>query len=338
MAKISIIVPIYKVGEFIKRCVDSVLSQTYKDWELILVDDGSPDESGAICDEYAKSDSRIKVFHKENGGLSDARNYGLTHATGDYVYYLDGDDWIRPETIQLLLQTSLEYQADFVQGGFYYAYPTYLLTQRSSADVYTYISEQALQELLSNRKIKNFAWGNLIQRELASQVTFRKGKFFEDIYWKYLILDKAQNIVLISKPLYYYRQRHEDISGNFSVRNLDLLKGMDERLQFLASKYPQLSVTALNQYWLTSFQFMQAAMKDPALRNLYKDYFDQLENRYHDQFVVSRKKSLYIRTLYLLYHKCRKGYLFFRLVERIWNRIKKNDYERIFINNHSSCI
>ncbi len=338
MAEVSIIVPVYKVENFIKRCVDSVISQTYKDWELILVDDGSPDKSGAICDEYAKSDSRIKVLHKENGGLSDARNYGLTHVTGDYVYFLDGDDWISHDTMQILLQSALQYQSDFVQGGFYYAYPTYLLTQKPSADVYAYTSEQALHELLSNKKIKNFAWGNLISRELANQVPFIKGKFFEDIYWKYLILDKAQNIVLIPKPLYYYRQRQEGISGTFSARNLDLLKGMEERLRFISSKYPQLSAIALNQYWLTSFQFQQAAMKEHALTALYKDYFGQLEKRYYSQFAISRQKSFYVSTLYFLYHKCRKGYLFFQLCERIWNRVKKNDYEIIFINNHSSCL
>ena len=326
---VSVIIPVYNIKNYLNQCVQSVCKQSYSRLEIILVDDGSTDDSGMLCDEWAEKDSRIKVFHKENGGLSDARNYGLIHATGDYVYFLDGDDWISRETIQILLQSALQYQSDFVQGGFYYAYSTYLLRQKSDTDVCTYTSQQALQELLLNRQIKNVAGGNLISRELAKQVPYIKGKFFEDIYWKYLMLDKARNIVVITQPLCYYRQRHEGISGTFSARNLDLLKGMEERLQFLASKYPPLFAIALNQYWLTSFLFLQTAMKEPALTGLYKDYFEQLEIRYYDQFVVSRQKSLYIKTIYHLYHKSRWGYLFFQIGERIWNRIKKSDYSRI---------
>ena len=338
MILVSIIIPVYNIKDYLNQCVQSICEQSYPHLEIILVDDGSTDDSGMLCDEWAEKDSRIKVFHKENGGLSDARNYGLRHATGDYIYYLDGDDWVCRETIQILLQSALQYQSDFVQGGFYYAYSTYLLRQKSDTDVCTYTSQQALQELLLNWKIKNFAWGNLISRDLANQIPFIKGKFFEDIYWKYLVLDKARKIVVITKPLCYYRQRHEGISGTFSDRNLDLLKGMEERLRFITSKYPQLSVIAMNQYWLTTFQFLQAAMRVPALTGIYKDYFDQQEIRYHDQFAASRQKSLYIKTIYYLYHKSRWGYLFFQIGERIWNRIKKNDYERVFINNHRSCL
>ena len=120
--KVSIIVPIYNVEKYIHKCIDSILSQTFTDFELILVDDGSPDKCGEICEQYALKDNRIKVVHKENGGLSDARNAGIDVASGKYIYFIDSDDWISPNSIISLLNFAEDNQCEIVQGGFYYAY------------------------------------------------------------------------------------------------------------------------------------------------------------------------------------------------------------------------
>jgi len=115
---VSVVVPIYKVEKYIVRCIESLLNQTYKKLEIILVDDGSPDSCGKICDDYAKKDKRVKSYHKKNGGLSDARNYGMKRITGDYILFLDSDDWILEECIEILLDEALKSKSDIVQSGF----------------------------------------------------------------------------------------------------------------------------------------------------------------------------------------------------------------------------
>ena len=127
LPKISVIVPIYKVEVYINKCIDSIINQSYKNIEVILVDDGSPDKCGEIANIYSKKDSRVKVIHKENGGLSDARNCGMKYATGEYVLFVDSDDWISEEMIDTLVSIAIETNADIVQSAFYYAYENYLL-------------------------------------------------------------------------------------------------------------------------------------------------------------------------------------------------------------------
>lgn len=120
MPKVSIIVPVYKAEKYINRCIDSILAQTYTDWELLLVDDGSPDRSGEICDEYAKKDSRIRVFHKENGGVSSARQMGQDKASGEYTIHADPDDWMEPTMLEELYAKAKEDDADMVLCDFYF--------------------------------------------------------------------------------------------------------------------------------------------------------------------------------------------------------------------------
>ena len=127
LPKVSVIVPIYKVENYLNRCVDSILNQIYKNIEVILVDDGSPDKCGEIADIYQSKDTRVKSVHKENGGLSDARNYGMKYVAGEYVVFVDSDDWIKEEMIETLVELAIELKADIVQSGFYYAYEKYLL-------------------------------------------------------------------------------------------------------------------------------------------------------------------------------------------------------------------
>ena len=219
---VSIIIPIYNIYPFIKTCLQSVCMQSYHYLEIILVDDGSTDGSAIACDQWSFTDNRIKVYHKKNGGLSDARNYGLSKATGSYIIYLDGDDWIAANAVEKLVHTAQEYHADFIQASYYYAYENYLLVYNEPTNIIEYNKENALKELISNGKIKNFAWGSLIKRELALQVPFIKGRYFEDSFWKYQIMELSNKFVYVATPLFYYRQRSESISGNFTIKNINL--------------------------------------------------------------------------------------------------------------------
>lgn len=256
---VTIIIPVYNILSFLDKCLDSVCKQTYKELEIILVDDGSTDGSAIACDQWSSTDNRIKVYHKKNGGLSDARNYGLSKATGSYIIYLDGDDWIAINAVEKLVHTAQEYHADFIQAGYYYAYENYLLVYNEPTNIIEYNKENALKELISNGRIKNFAWGSLIKRELALQVPFVKGRYFEDSFWKYQMIELSNKFIYVATPLFYYRQRPQSISGGFTLKNIDLLIGIEERLQFIHKNYPKLFNQALSYYWKSAFDFMRMA-------------------------------------------------------------------------------
>ncbi|MDQ0344467.1 glycosyltransferase involved in cell wall biosynthesis [Lederbergia wuyishanensis] len=244
MPKVSVVVPIYKVQKYIRRCIDSIVEQTFPNVEIILVNDGSPDNCGQIIDEYAKKDHRIKVVHKENGGLSDARNKGMEYVTGEYTLFVDSDDWIERNMIEELVKISLDNQADVVQSSFYYAYHDYLLYDNR------YFSKnhpnkllnnhELMYELICNEKVKNFAWGKLYKTNLIKDLQFKKGVLFEDVFWSHLVMQRVHTYVITHIPMYYYFQRSESIVFNYSLRNLDIIEGLKERHKFVEQYYPNL--------------------------------------------------------------------------------------------------
>lgn len=238
---VSIIIPIYNVEVYLKECLDTVINQTYQDLEIILVDDGSTDNSGKIADEYAINDLRIKVIHKVNSGLSEARNEGMKVATGEWIYFLDSDDWLDLEAINRLVDFAKKNNCDIVQGNFYYKYDDHLLLRKpDKKEINQNIlsREEAMKLLIINDRIKNFAWGKLYKRNLIKYILFPKGKFFEDSFWQHLVIDKCSQYGIINIPLYYYRQRNDSISGSPSSRLNDLLEGYKIRLNFILENYP----------------------------------------------------------------------------------------------------
>lgn len=319
---ISIIIPIYNISPFIEKCLQSVCKQSYSYLEIILVDDGSTDDSNTQCHKWESIDSRIKVYHKKNGGLSDARNYGLSKATGSYIIYLDGDDWIATNTIEKLVYTAQEYHADFIQSSYYYAYENYLLVYDEPASIIEYNKENALKELISNGRIKNFAWGSLIKRELALQVPFIKGKYFEDSFWKYQIIELSNKFVYVAIPLFYYRQRTESISGYFTLKNIDLLIGTEKRLQFIQKNYPQLFNLALNKYWNLVFHYMLIAQQshDENIKKTYKNYLIDTNSKYKGYL---KKHSKFI---YILYNKFHPLFCIITFIRRGISKLKKKHY------------
>lgn len=239
---ISIIVPIFNVERYLSKCVDSVLSQSYKDLEIILVDDGSTDNCPSLCDEYAKKDNRITIIHKKNGGLSDARNAGMKMARGEWIFFLDSDDWIDGKALETLYCFAIEKGCDIVQGNFYYAYNNHLLYRcESSEEQSNHIlnRNEAMKELIINKRIKNFAWGKLYKTNIANIFDFPVGKYYEDSYWQHLIFHQIDKYGIVDVPLYYYRQRKDSISGQLSSRYDDLIEGYRYRLEFVKVHYPQ---------------------------------------------------------------------------------------------------
>ena len=248
MGTVSVIIPIYNVEKYLRACVDSVIGQTYQDLQIILVDDGSTDSSGGICDEYSGKDSRIQVIHKKNGGLSDARNAGLAVAKGEFVLYLDSDDYLVPMAIEILMEKQWKTDADIVLGNFYYTFPDHEYPASAWQQIDMLLDNiQAMKALIDGR-IETFAWGKLIRREILMEHPFPKGKVFEDHFWTHFVFADAQKVALLAQPLVHYRQRSNSISFSFDLKRLDMLEGWINRKEFLEQRYPSLLELCYKRY------------------------------------------------------------------------------------------
>ena len=216
---ISIIVPVYKVEQYLPKCVDSILSQTYTDIEVILVDDGSPDNCPGICDDYARSDKRVKVAHKTNGGLSDARNAGLDIASGEYIFFVDSDDWIEKEAISVCVQLAGNGNPDIVVTMPYNVISdgnSNVLQNGAPAPDVLMESEDALIEMIY-RNNRWSAWGNLYKRSLFENQRFKKGYLYEDLELIPRIVLSAGSVMLHYRPLYNYLLREGSIMRGYDA-------------------------------------------------------------------------------------------------------------------------
>lgn len=225
---VSIIIPVYNVEKYLRRCVDSVLNQTYKNIEVVLVDDGSPDGCPVICEEYAQKDNRVKVIHKPNGGLSSARNAALdSPLVGDYVAFVDSDDWLELDTIEYCLDLVKNYHADVVQFEFYETDSEKNSVINKKERVETFEGKEILQQLMITGCWG--VWGALYKTEVLGNVRFREGKINEDIDYKYKILNNAQRMVYSNQKKYYYYQSGDTISmGGLKRKDFDLYDAAEE--------------------------------------------------------------------------------------------------------------
>ena len=180
-SRISVIIPIYNVKPYLKQCIDSVVAQTYYDIQIILVDDGSTDGSSGICDEYSKRDRRILVIHKENGGLSDARNVGTKAADGNFIFYLDSDDFIEKNTIELMMTELQTHNSDIVVANYYYTYPKSETVAETVFNKTTLLNTHEAMEALVKGDLQTFAWGKLISSDIAKCFFSQKGNYLKTI-------------------------------------------------------------------------------------------------------------------------------------------------------------
>ena len=229
---ISVIVPVYNVEKYLRKCVDSVLSQTYTNLEIILVDDGSTDNSGKICDEYALKDPRIIVIHKQNGGLSSARNCGMKKAIGRFYAFVDSDDWIENIFIETLYNTLCKFKTQIACVGYYNVKEGKMIAKQIAANPSIISSQQALQQ--SFGKLGFFAWNKLFAVSLFNQITFPNGQLFEDMATIYKVFLQTDKVAISNLSLYYYNQSNmSSITKNkFSVKKLDYFKSSGAVLSY----------------------------------------------------------------------------------------------------------
>ena len=233
MALISVIVPVYKVEPYLRRCVDSILKQTFTDFELILVDDGSPDKCGEICDEYASKDNRIHVIHQDNNGLSAARNAGIDwtfeNSDSEWISFVDSDDWVACNYLQALFQGVIESRLSVSACAF-------IKTKKKIEDEQKELQFDVLNTetyYVTNRTNFIIAWGKLYKKECFRKIRYPVGKIHEDEFVTYLILFQFSQISVINSPLYYYQINDNGImhsSSNHGIANA--LEALDEQLLF----------------------------------------------------------------------------------------------------------
>ena len=246
--KITVIVPVYNVENYLRKCLDSIIAQTYKNIEIIVVNDGSTDASGQICQEYTQIDNRIVYIEKENGGLSEARNVGLDKMTGSYVTFIDSDDWAELDYVEILYKKIIEYQADISVGNYYSynedeeTYYFHIYGDSYYEKVYDNIS--IFENLYESQEMKSFAlisaWGKLYKAKLFDYLRFEKGKLGEDGYFNQKMYLSVNKVVYLNKGLYAYRQRSGSITNTWTEKWMHaLVDAMSERITLLANMgYP----------------------------------------------------------------------------------------------------
>ncbi len=303
MCVISIIIPVYNVAPYLERCLDSIINQTYTKTEIIIVDDGSTDESPQICDNYALKDNRIKVIHKKNGGLSDARNAGISIATGDMIAFVDSDDWVSLNYLHEMYSQMIQTKADIIECGF--VRTDIIVVEEYGPLEYrtkTYNVIDAMSELINDNELHQVVWNKLYRKEIIDNTLFELGKYNEDEFWTYQIFARSKKIVKIDICLYYYFQNSSSIMGQgYKLKRLDAIEGKVRRQNLINSKFPELSNVAATNLMDSIIFSGQMALK----------YLDK-----NDKKIAYNKLTDYIR------HDIKHNNYYFigSNLHRLWNR------------------
>ena len=279
-ALISLIIPVYKVEKYLEKCIQSVINQTYENLQIILVDDGSPDNCGKICDEYAKKDHRIEVIHKSNGGLSDARNKGLEIAKGEYIGFVDSDDYIEADMYEVLYNLLKQYNADVSICNFYTVSQGKISIKNADNGINEYNRIEILKEILLDKNIQSYAWNKLYKKELFDEIKYPIGKKYEDIGTTFYLLEKCNKVVVTGKSEYYYINRQDSIVNNVTETTItDYIELIMQRYDYIEENIKELS--SYNKDYLK--RILKTAEKDINSLNEVGDYtkkkYEELYNK-----------------------------------------------------------
>ena len=285
--KISVIVPVYNVEQYLERCVDSIINQTYTNLEIILVNDGSTDNSGKLCDELAKKDERIRVIHKENGGLSDARNRGIYEAESDLVGFIDSDDYIDNDMYEVLLRNLNDTDADLSMCALYDVYNNTPEEQVTNKEIWELSSEQAIKMVMEAKILSVTAVNKLYRKRLFLDLKFEVGKIAEDAFIMIKLLDKCEKIVATNVKKYYYVHRENSITTQkFSTKFLNVIEAYEQNSNIILEKYPKLKDVAQTRMNWAYFYVLDRLLLD----DNYND--KELENKLISYLKNHRKDIL----------------------------------------------
>ena len=239
---VSIIVPVYRVEDYLSRCVESLIKQTYRNIEIILVDDGSPDRCPELCDWWVKKDDRIRVIHKKNGGLSDARNAGVSIAQGEFIIFVDSDDWVDDTFVESLYLGVYYTQSDICECEIIKTdkmKKMKFLKENKKGNAQCFKPEEALELLIQDSVFHQYVWNKIYKRECIEGIMFEIGRTNEDEFWTYQVFGRSDRIAKIPNRLYYYFQRNESIMGKtYNLKRLDALEAKKRRQLYIEKYYP----------------------------------------------------------------------------------------------------
>ena len=305
---VSVVVPVYNVSKYLPDCMRSILAQNVSNTEIILVDDGSTDNSGALCDQYAAEYSCVRVIHQENSGLSAARNIGIEAAKGDFITFVDSDDMLAPGFISTALDLAERYQSDFISFSNVRCEADAQWTEVSLPDDFAKVNVyddpiQQMQKFLLGSEIGTTAWAKVYRRELFGNVSYPVGKYHEDVFTTYKVVDKASRIVATSQVGYLYRKSPNSITtSGFSEKRLDSVQGKKEQLAFIRTHYPSLKKEAETGVIYACNQCLMLMSKAGYKNGSVMNEFQQLYRNYGRSYLnvpVSKKGKALVRVAML---------------------------------------
>ena len=288
---ISVIVPIYNVEKYLERCVESIVNQTYKKLEIILVDDGSTDSSSEICDKWGRIDSRIVVVHQINMGSPAAKNTGLKKASGDYIAFVDADDYLATDMYQIMVDQMITQAADIVICGVNWVEENGEILRIESASKKTLNNYSALNELLNNSSVKEQVWDKLYRREVVDDIWFVENKKIDDVFWTYRVIGNANTIEVVQSPLYYYLQREDSVMGRgYRSFWIQTIEAYQIRCEYIKKEFPSLYNSSLLNYLGTCMYHLQKALyhhNDKSLIIRIKEYIKYTKHKTIDYSSLS---------------------------------------------------
>lgn len=262
---ISVIVPVYKVENYLDKCIFSIVQQTYTNLEIILVDDGSPDRSGEICDKWAAKDRRIQVIHQENSGSGAARNVALDIAKGDLVAFVDSDDYLAPDMFEYLYGL-LKQGAEIAECGHVDVFDDQTVFSCTDTAVRTYTVQEAMAEHIHDRIFRQLIWNKLYRREVIDDIRFPVDKKIDDEFFTYQVLGNAQNLIRSNKICYAYRQQEASVMHSMgSQKRLQAVEAKVQRHNYIEKSFPDLKALSLKNLWFTCIYQGQLSLRETDL-------------------------------------------------------------------------
>lgn len=284
---ISVIIPVYNVEKYLEQCLKSVIKQTYKNIEIILVDDGSTDDSGKICDEYAQKDSRIVIIHKKNGGLSDARNVGIDNAKGQYITFIDSDDDVIKEYVEYLYKLLKIEKTKMAIASYTVVSKSRKINMGELYQEKLLSTEECLERMLCEEGISVSAWAKLYDKELFKDVKFPVGKLNEDNGTTYKLILQCEKIAYGNKSIYnYYKRENSIMTSKFNLKKLDLIELTDEMCDEIDKRYPELKESTDKKRITSRFSVLRQMLVEQ-LNDEEKSIAKELE-----KYIKNRKKEI----------------------------------------------
>lgn len=300
MDLISVIVPVYQVENYLNQCIESIIEQTYTNLEIILIDDGSKDNCPQICDDWSIKDKRIKVIHKKNGGLSDARNVGLDIAKGKYIAFIDSDDWVDSRYIELLYNSLIKSKADISACSIQKVYDADSVAPYNlNPKLQLVTPKEAIKDILYDRRFKTVAWNKLYSKKILEGERFIVGRIHEDEFFSYKVFAKARKLVFVDASLYKYRQRSGSIMSSPSLKHLDLLDAYLNRIKFLKKNYADLASKDKLNFCIACISFYKDFLKSDSISktialNKIKDFRKKIKFDMKELNLFTYKEKIYV--------------------------------------------